>query len=386
MKITEIISMHNGMLREAKVGRELQHLEDYLIVSGAEETLSVLQDLSDIISDTSDASVKWDGIAAIYWGHDAQGNFYLIPQNQWAKAQTLDQAGLRKEIESTGRPRADQRPEDFAKSRSSLAQKYLRLWDIFEVASKGTQGFFKGDLMFSEPQTPESDGNYVFTPNKVTYTVTSKGLYGKMPRAQAFVTVHGKAREPGSQGLSPVKAGEVDRLNSTPKLIALDAQRPQGKLPLKSTALTKLIGDVRKNSGAIDKISNFTAPGFTTIKSVLYNYAVKLGKSHDTLSFDDWLENPKTKVSDKHRSILQDLSQTPEWKTFWKIFSEIKLAKHSIHDALHKHQEAQSADSLGIRATTQGKPGGEGFVTSAGKIVNPYFRSAPDNPRFTGEA
>ena len=143
---------------------------------------------------------------------------------------------------------------------------------------------------------------------------------------------------------------------------------------------------MRKNATAIDKISNFTAPGFSTIKSVLYNYAVKLGKSHDTLKFDDWLEDPKTKVSANHKRILQDLSQTSEWKTFWKIFSEIKLAKHSIHDALHKHQESQSADTLGIRATIQGRPGGEGFVTSAGKIVNPYFRSAPDNPRFTGEA
>ena len=86
MKISDII---RRTITEAQVGRELQHLEDYLIVSGADETMSVLQELSDIIEDTSDASVKWDGIAAIYWGHDAQGEFYLMPQNQWAKAQSL---------------------------------------------------------------------------------------------------------------------------------------------------------------------------------------------------------------------------------------------------------------------------------------------------------
>jgi hypothetical protein len=50
--------------------------------------------------------------------------------------------------------------------------------------------------------------------------------------------------------------------------------------------------------------------------------------------------------------------------------------------------DGERADDLPARAafsTEGGKPGGEGYVTPAGKIVNPNFRSAPDNPRFTGE-
>jgi hypothetical protein len=42
-------------------------------------------------------------------------------------------------------------------------------------------------------------------------------------------------------------------------------------------------------------------------------------------------------------------------------------------------------NELGITATTNGQAGGEGYVTPYGKIVNPAFRSAPPNPRFTGD-
>ena len=38
--------------------------------------------------------------------------------------------------------------------------------------------------------------------------------------------------------------------------------------------------------------------------------------------------------------------------------------------------------SLGITASVGGKPGGEGFVTPTGKIINPAFRAAEPNPRF----
>lgn len=382
MRIFEVIKP----LREANVGRELQHLEDYLIVDGSDKVLNILKSLKDLVEDTSDASIKWDGYTAIYWGHDSQGRFYLMPKAQWDKSLKLTKQGLRDEITSTGRKRPEQSPEDFAKAREGMAHNYLRLWDIFKVASKGTQGFFKGDLMFSEPQHPQPDGTYVFMPNKVTYTVKPMGLYGKMPSAQAFITVHGKATEPGVSGLTPLEPGDIEKLNSTPALIALDRQAPRGNLKTRADFLDKLIADVNKSAQAIDHIQQYSAKGFTTLPGVLYNYAVKLGKSHDTLKFEDWLQDPKTKLSVNHKSVLEALSKTPEWKTFWRVFGNIKKAKHLIHDALHAHFETQTGGTLGISASVQGRPGGEGFVTSAGKIVNPYFRSAPDNPRFTGEA
>lgn len=320
---------------------------------------------------------------AIYWGNDESGNFYLIPKSQWSKKLVLDKEQLAREIQSTGRKSPNQSDQDFAASRQKLAGEYLRLWDVFEEASKGTQGFFTGDMMFAQKQQPGKDGNYVFTPNKVTYTVAPKGLYGKMPTAEAFITVHGKATELGSSALAPATPREIAQLNSTPGLIAIGAQRPAGPIALDTKPIDTVAAELKANARAVDAISNYTAPKFTTLKQVLYNYAVKLGKSNDQLDFGDWLQT--SKVSAAQQAAIQQLAQTPEWKTFWDMFMKLKQVKYYVFDQLTKQHGDVMWKELGITATTNGKPGGEGYVTPAGKIVNPAFRSAPDNPRFTGE-
>jgi hypothetical protein len=115
----------------------------------------------------------------------------------------------------------------------------------------------------------------------------------------------------------------------------------------------------------------------------MYNYAVKLGKSHDSLDFNDWLLTAK--VSEPQKAVIADIQKKPEWKLFWSTFLALKRAKYKVFDQLTNQHGSEMAKTLGITASTNGKPGGEGYVTPAGKIVNPDFRSAPDNPRFTGE-
>lgn len=368
----------------AKVGRDLQHTEDYLIVDGAQGGIDALKDLKTLAANSSHGSIKWDGTMAIYWGHDAQGNFYLIPKAQWEKKLVLDKAGLAQEIQSTGRQRQDQTPEQFAQTRKAMAGRYLKLWDIFERASQGTQGFFTGDIMFAEKQTPDKSGNYVFTPNKVTYTVAPKGLYGKMPTAEVFITVHGKAKELGSSTLAPASATEIKQLNSTPELIALGKQTASGSVAgVDTTAIDKLITDLTSNAAAIDSIANYTAPKFTSLKQILYTYAVQLGKYNDRLDFGKWLQS--SKVSAAQQAKLGELSQTPEWSIFWKSFLAIKKVKHDVFAQLSQQHGDTLWKTLGIAASTNGQPGGEGYVTPYGKIVNPAFRSAPPNPRFTGD-
>ena len=382
MKISELLLENRFDLYEATVGRDLQHIEDNLIVDGSQGGINSLTALNNLIADPDDASVKWDGMMAIYWGNDKNGNFYLIPKAQWQKGQLLSKQDLYKEILNTGRQRPDQTDSDFRTIRKGLADKYMKLWDVFEKASKGTQGFFTGDIMFSEPVAKGKDGKYTFTPNKVTYVVEPKGLYGKMPTAQAFVTVHGKSNALGSKTLLPAQLNDIQSLNNTPGLIATGIQKPT-QIKHDNRAITKASTQLRTNAKAIDDIVNFKAPGFSTIKKVLYDYAVKLSKSGDKLKFSDWMK--QSKLSTNHQAILQKLMKTPEWKVFWDSFMAIKQAKHDVLDSLQKQHGQQLLKDLGISSYVGGKPGGEGYVTKAGKLVNPAFRSAQDNPRFTGE-
>ena len=383
MKFRDILVETARRLNEAAVGRDLQHIEDNMIVNGAQGAIDSLQDLRSLVTNASSASVKWDGQMAIYWGHDGKGNFYLVPNAQWSKKLVTGKEGLAQEIQNTGRKRADQSDEEFATNRRNLAAKYMKLWDVFANASKGTSGFFKGDIMFADPQQPDNNGNYVFTPNKVTYTVSPNGLFGKMKTAQVFITVHGKANELGSSGLSPANANEIAKLNSTPQLIAIGTQRLNSGIKLDTKSIDALMARIKQQANAIDAISNFTAPKFTTIKQLMYNYSIKLGKSGGTLDFNTWLDS--TKTSENQKAIIRDLQKKPEWKTFWAAFIDMSRIKQSVFDQLTKQQGNEMAKTLGISASVGGKAGGEGYVTTTGKIINPNFRSSPDNPRFTGE-
>jgi len=368
------------LLEAAKVGRDLQHSEDNLIVGGSKKAIETLSDFKNLIDNPSTSSHKWDGQAAIFWGHDARGNFYLVPLAQWNKGLLLDKQGLSNEIQNTGKRKENQTDSAYRAERLKLARSYDRLWDVFEKASQGTKGFYKGDIMFADPVRPDNNGYYTFTPNKVTYTVNPKGLFGKMPTAQAFVTLHGKPNKLGSNELTPVTDKEIQMMNRTPQLIVLGPQRPEAQLKVNTSNIDKAINAIQSDSEAIDSIVNYIGPRFTTIKKVLYDYSLASGKQNGNLKFDDWLKT--SNLSQQQRQQIDQLRGTPAWKKFWKAYDILRSVKFQIWQQLL--QTDQMGKSLGITASVGGRPGGEGYVTSSGKIINPAFRAADPNPRFQG--
>lgn len=374
------------LIEATAVGRDFQHLEDLLIVNGAKGGIVALNDLINIVKMPGQTTFKWDGGAAVFWGRNNNGEFIFVPDNQWSKEQFLDREGLGAEIRATGRPKQGQSPEDFAGGRSSLAEKYERIWDIFEAATpENFRGYVFGELMFTEPQQPDANGEYVFTPNKVTYRVAPNGLGGKMASASVFAIVHGVIKQFGGEKTSstPLPDATAEQFNSMPELIVINRQSPKVKIKPLGKELKQAIAFIQTNARAIDEIANFTAPKFITLKKVLYDYAVQRGKSHGTLNFDQWLNN--SKLSENHRTIVSELMKKPAWQVFWAAFNQIVEAKHEVIDQLHTEGGAAMQNSLGITASIGDKQGGEGFVSSLGKLVNPAFRSAPPNPRFAPE-
>jgi hypothetical protein len=366
------------LLEVAEIGRALQHSEDNIISKGSQGALETLADFKNIVTDPTKSSHKWDGQAAIFWGHDNKGQFYLIPQYQWEKGLLLDRKGLSKEIQNTGKPKKGQTDSAFKGERQQLAQDYDRLWSVFEKASEGTKGFYKGDLMFGAPIKPDQNGRYTFTGNKVTYTVEPKGLFGKMPTAVAFVAVHGKPKKLGSSSmLNPVSDKEVEMMNRTPYLIAIPKQKPEGKLDLETSKIDAAIQAIQADAKDIDGILNYVGPKFTTLRKILYDYSLAAGKN-DKLSFDQWLQS--SKVSPAQKQQIETLKRNPAWAKFWKAYDIVKTLKKELYQQLSQTRNVSSR--LGMIATVNGQPGGEGFVTSTGKLVNPAFRSAAPNPRF----
>jgi len=364
------------ILTEAKVGR-IPHFEDHLI-DGTDNAINALQQLK---SQLGQGSIKWDGQSAIYFGHDKQGNFYLVPKSQWLRGQLLDKQGLTNDILSTGKKSPKQTDAEFLQTRKNLANTYMKLWDSFENASKNTKGFFKGDLMFDQRQKPNADGNYRFTPSKVTYTVSPKGLYGKMPSANAFVTIHGKAKKLGSEDHVPVNPKEIESLNSTPYVIALGPQyTTNAKLDTKQ--IDTLINYLQKNKNSLDGIINYVAPKFSTIKNVLYDYGVKSRKSGNNLTLDQYLAT--SNLSANQQSLIKQLSASKEFKIFMDTYSSLRNVNQSTLSQLTKQHANNISKQLGITASVGNEPGGEGYVIpGAGKFINPAWSKAAPNPKFT---
>lgn len=379
-------------LREAAaVGREYQHFEDLLIVNGAEGGIEALEELKDALANPQSMNLKWDGQAAVFWGRNEKGTFVFVPANQWAKGQFLSREELGNQIRSTGRQRPGQSPEEFAGIRNSLASKYQEIWDIFERATpKNFRGYVNGDLMFTEKQKPQGNA-YEFTPNKITYRVEKNGLFGKMPTARVFVAAHGMVDTFGAEvtgNIKPVSDAVIEQFNKTPELIVLNTLHPSFRGKPNTAAIDKVLSYVKSNAAAIDKIASFTAPKFSTMKNVLYTYAIAKGKTEGGKDFAQWLAS--SKVSPNQQAILTDLAKTPEWKIFWTAFDGIVKAKHSVFDELEKYTSQDLSSKYGISAHINGQPGSEGVVKSLrsgtlGKIVNPRFRTAPPNPRFVPE-
>lgn len=388
-KLAKDIESLQETLKEAKVGREYQHLEDLLIIDGSQGGLEAIELLEQIGAKPQVVDFKWDGGASVFWGRDNKGNFVFAPKNQWNKGLALDKEGLASEIENTGRMRKGEDPEAFKAGRKQLADKYRKIFSIFEAATpKNFRGWLNGDIMFESKQLQDENGNYVFTPNKVTYTVSEDGLFGKMPTAEVFVVVHGIV--PAAFGadvsanLKPIKKDAVMAFNRTPELIVLPTQKPKMK-PLDTSGLDKVKNNISANSKAIDLVSNFKAPRFSNFKGILYTYAV--AKAKTGIGFMDWLEGSKLSQNQKNTTISFVTENAQAFEAFWKVFDQVVAVKVSVLNKIFSGHGQNMQNELGISASIGDTPGGEGLVVNRkgggfGKLINPAFRSGAVNQKF----
>lgn len=388
MRISEVLQPRQRIIQEA-VGREYQHLEDLLIDQGSAGGLMALRGLADVVKNPAQMNVKWDGSASVFWGRNEQGEFLFAPLNQWTKKTPLTKQQLSQEIMQTGKPRPGQAEEEFRAGREQMASGYRKLWDIFEAATPANfQGYLNGDLMFTSRPQRDNQGNYEFTPNKVKYVVRPDGFQGKMATAEVFVTVHGKIDQFGETptgNMYSIPDNIVEAFNKTPKLIVLPTQHPDVPVSADIKKINQAAQFIKRNQASIDAVAQFTAPKMTTFPAILYKYAVQRAKKE--VSWQDWL--PNSKLSANQISILDQsgITQGDAWKHFWQAFDMLLDLKHEVLDDIQNVHGEDLYSKFGIRAYTQDQPGGEGYAWALSsdqmaKMVNPRFRSAPDNPRY----
>lgn len=370
-------------MTKQSIGREYQHLEDFLIDGGSKSVLQVADHLSKTVKNPELFDHKWDGSASIYWGRDNNGDFYFIPKNQWNKGQLLTKDELYDEILNTGRKQKGQSHPEFREYRQEFATELIEVWDMFEENTpQDFRGYLNGDLVF----TKSLGKDLTVTPNKVKFDFDETAFNGRIKTAEVMVVVHGQFGDFGLETLgniSLVDDSVIDGFNESDELIVLNTQTPSVSNIDIEKKLNILKEYVTKNREDIDKISNFSMKGFTTLKSKLYSFSVSFGKLRDGITVLDWLKG--SKVSSNQKQIIRKLSKTPEWDKFWAVYVILQSLKLDILTELFKNDT--SMKDLGINKTINGFYGGEGFVTEMDngqiiKLINPEFRYSDSNERF----
>lgn len=367
MRFREIRIVENRTaLDEAEVGREYNHLEDLVFIegsSGAEEAADILEKLG---KDSSDVAIKWDGNPTAYWGREPDGEFVLVGKNGWGKNKSTSADDLANFIKSSGK--GEEWRERFG---NDMAQ-------IFDVMRDATpedfRGYVFGDLLY-HPGNPyeEDNGNIVFTPNLVTYTVDKNSDLGKrMSGSKVAIAVHSKFEEFGSKKGEPVS--DVKELNSDDAVV-LGQTYVVHQPEIDVSEVKEIRGIAERNAQAID---SFLAPvkGLSDMKKNIYTYVNQTSRAQNLEQlehgFFDWLEN--SKVSTNKQAKIKNMSEENP-KALPAIFTLVKKimsAKDHIIDQL------DSADS-DVKASTKGQKGGEGYVAldSKTKLV-PRTRWQPN--------
>lgn len=381
-------------VNEALAMRDYAHPEEYLVRDGVDAAVEILEEFKEDLEQPESLNVKWDGKAAVFWGRDESGEFYMVPNNQWNKGQKLSRNDLEGEIKRTGKKLPAQSDEEFAAVRQEIADNYSRQWQILEKSSP-KQGFYWGDIMFDSPPSKDSQGDYEFTPNKITYTADSEKEIGQAIEkgAEIFIAVHGLVPEFGTDptsDLKPVAQNELAALNSRNPRAYLLSERPEKKPASVSTDfIDQGIKTLSSLKGDVDSFLNYTAPKFTGFKGILRDYINNRVKARGKLDFTDFLKS--SKLSQNQQNIAMEFVSNNQkaMQSFIKAVDIVIDTKNRVLGEIHKHHGSSMKDRLGISASVGGKEGGEGYAKirksgSGIKYVNPEFRSAPVNPRFGG--
>lgn len=322
-------------LVEAAEGPRIPHPEDS-IFDGSASAANYVQALQGIAANPTNVTIKWDGMIALYFGRDAQGNFFIADKYMPAKGVFPTNPKQWQDYDaSRGAVRAD------------LYQKINLIWPGLEKAVGQTIGTFKGDLMFVGPLQPIND-QYIFKPVTVEYRVPVNSDLGRLIRGRrALIVVHTFQNAPfNGRGLTSNEEVAIIPPNAG---IKFSVKNPVNLSNAASAAIAKY-------GASIDK---FLAGLPNVAKEAIKKYVmhVKIGKT--TMPINEWL---RANVSNKQYNFLVGDDQNGylnqyknDLAALFKTWNAISAFKENLAQQLETQVK-------GFQQLVNGQPQGEGFV------------------------
>jgi hypothetical protein len=341
---------YQPLFEDRTVGRELQHLEDLVFTDGSAGALEALDVLKQFQSDVSDVSIKWDGTPAVIFGRNESGEFILTDIAGFGaknyNGRVTNAQDLANMILSRG-------SRELTDERRAYAAEMAGVWSAFESATPAAiRGFFHGDLLYKETP-PVANNHFVFTPNKVTYSVKADSSIGqRIARSRVGVVVHTFTDLENNRVQASADSLREGELFIMPPVIAQRAP----KINLESVA--GLEAAIKRYASGIDSLLA-PKPGLSDIKNIIYTYVNQMsreGRWNQLVNgFEAWLQN--SKVSPGKQTKIREL---PEYKYFKVIFDLVLKIQALKNDVIEQLDQADQD----VVASIGGERGGEGYVAA----------------------
>ena len=347
-------------------GARIDHAEDIVFWEGSAGAMRALEALKSLEGDShQDVTIKWDGSPAIIFGRNEAGEFVLTDKSGFGAKGYDGKAKSADDLEAMlkNRPGYQKDPEGYGAFVANMKD----IYDEYEKAvPKDYRGYFKGDLLYFN--TPEKrDGNYVFTPNIVTYSVDSNSELGKkIGASKTGVVIHREVDEMGNEG--PLKNADIFQGNEVLVVPPISVERPADA---PNEELAQLERVIKQNADGIDELLNteeLAQRKMTDFPKVLYAYTnskVDTGLQNLGADFAQWLEQRKQISDRKKANILEYVKlHAKAFSAMWQTVSTLMKVKDDIIKQFDSHDQTvkQEIGSHGpVRADAHGQ-GGEGYV------------------------
>jgi hypothetical protein len=347
-----------------KVGRALQHAEDLVIVDGSKGAMRALDQLAAIADSVDDVTIKWDGSPAVYFGRDETGAFVLTDKSGFTakgyEGKVKSKDALQQMMLSRGKEAPDESRKQFAGAMASL-------WDRFEsIVDVNFRGFMFGDMLYFSQPKKNSQGEFQFTPNTVTYDIPAESDLGqRIAKSTAGIVVHHYKTLDGEE--KPI-SGPVKGINSTGEVLVVGPTTVTQTPDINKDDIEAAKAYVNSNAAAIDALlddAKLAANKMTDFKAILYKFVNQQVKTRDLTNldskFDAWVKS--SGVSAPKQAKIEEL-RTSQPKAFSAVFSTLEQIMQ-IKDAIIDQLDMASP----VKASIGGKPGGEGYVKGDIKLV-----------------
>ncbi len=244
--------------------------------------------------------------------------------------------------------------------RERFAGEMAALWPIFERATPSDfRGYVYGDILF-HPGKPYdgANGKMSFTPNQTTYSVKGNSEVGRrIAKAKVAVAAHQQYGYFGDKSGEPFTDKEIFAGN--PELLVFGQTYVSHRPAVNADNLSVIEKEVNKHQQTINQMLT-PQPGLSDLQTIIYTFvnAQAKAKTLDTLDHDvffTWLKTSKVSAPKQQKIIELSNKHPGAMDSLFFIVRELMKAKNEIIAELDQAEGD-------IKATTGGKPGGEGYV------------------------